>query len=778
MVIDSTDIRKLKNYATQYALPRLVDHMVRSDGGKAPNLDLLYVRAVETFIGHVLAERMGTASDTSHGMLAELSAEMGGQCQSIAADDIGRLYEHLRGFRLSPGHHGTPELIPSLSGKRNQGLFYTPPRIVRFIVTQVLDALQPADPMEYFHMKILDPAVGAGVFLSGVLEEIIHRVATGRLSTWPTPLPLSEDRHVGSTAPNTGISCDCMENAAPVSCLQKCLYGVDLDATAVQIARARLAEMVDPRLFAEPEAFPHVKAGNALMGIVGPSPGGLNRSACHTAQARSFFGRTMPEPDEIARWARAKSLFHWPLEFPEVFSEGRGGFDAVVGNPPYEILSAKESGIEARRMEQAYFRKTFATCKGKINTYRLMIERGLDLLRVDGVLGFIVPATLLADSTSAPLREMILDGSRVLSAVVIPEKARVFDGVTQALLILILRKGGSTGHIAPAYWDGTGEIPPNGGLEISRAVVRHCDGRIPLVRSDRERKLLESLARHPPLGGDAETPRAGKVHQGEINLTTHRSLITDAPTGLPLIRGEHVYPFRLAHPTPGKKRLDWLLPDALAMGRTPQSLTKGDLTVPVMVPNVAGSRGTPWEETRIGLGRVVNMGTKRRLKAALVPRGCYLSDMTNFIKDFSVPLQYVLALLNSSLLNWRFKVTSTNNYLSAREIELLPIVRPPGHTPSQQFETKGLEFLDRLVNDPPSSIAGSLSILREELQLVSEPLRSAALISMITGLGERLTSMNGARSHSETDALLPLLDGLVLTLYRVEELADVVSPEP
>ena len=49
----------------------------------------------------------------------------------------------------------------------------------------------------------------------------------------------------------------------------------------------------------------------------------------------------------------------------------------MIGNPPYEVVSSKESGIEERSHQQAYFRRTYESCVGKINTYRLMLERGL-----------------------------------------------------------------------------------------------------------------------------------------------------------------------------------------------------------------------------------------------------------------------------------------------------------------------------------------------------------------------------------------------------------------
>ncbi len=187
----------------------------------------------------------------------------------------------------------------------------------------------------------------------------------------------------------------------------------------------------------------------------------------------------------------------------------------------------------------------------------------MDLLGESGVLGFIVPATLLADSTAEKLRRIILDETRVCQSIIIPEKSQIFKGVTQAFVILITRKPGPTESIRPVIWDTNGPAPCDHGVEISRRIIEAAGLRVPLIRSSNERDLLEALTRVPPLGGDRNHPALAKVHQGEINLTTHREFITSSPTEHPLIRGEHVAPLRLTHPSPGGQRLDWVLPEFL-----------------------------------------------------------------------------------------------------------------------------------------------------------------------------------------------------------------------
>ena len=84
---------------------------------------------------------------------------------------------------------------------------------------------------------------------------------------------------------------------------------------------------------------------------------------------------------------------------------------------------------------------------------------------------------------------------------------------------------------------------------------------------------------------------------------------------------------------------------------------------------------------RIVVQRVANMELDRRLNACVIEAGDFTSDMTNYILPGRFGMLSLLALLNSKLLNWRFKLTSTNNYISAEEINSLPIRRIAFTTP-------------------------------------------------------------------------------------------------
>jgi len=93
--------------------------------------------------------------------------------------------------------------------------------------------------------------------------------------------------------------------------------------------------------------------------------------------------------------------FSWKKNFPEVFAQG--GFDCVIGNPPYVMLQI----LETREVFN-YSLKKFVSAKYKIDTYQIFTEQSIKLLKSNGLLGFITPNTFLKNIHAEPLRKFIL----------------------------------------------------------------------------------------------------------------------------------------------------------------------------------------------------------------------------------------------------------------------------------------------------------------------------------------------------------------------------------
>ncbi len=778
-----------------------VRHMMGSASFGSCTADRLYTYALEELTRALLesTENNHRQADGNRQIIDEKLRQQLLQLGALVAEEVGRIYESLRGYRLEIKSGNEPILIPSASGKRNQGLFYTPPHIVQQIVTDALDAIEISQPEDYLDLKILDPAVGTGVFLAQALEEITGRVfsLSSKSNRFISPRIETIHNKISAALITMGMSNrPKLEETIRIHVVISCLYGVDLDPIAAKIARLVLTERVFGRC-SPPDGFSvNIRAGNSLIGGVRTAPyacckgdrrrrkmenssmaesepGVDTKADLDRMHAEKYFAKQNLDDRAIREWSEEKKVFHWSLEFPEVFQRDRDGFDIIIGNPPYEILSVKESGIRERNKEQTYFRSGYRTCQGKINTYRLMTERGLELLRKSGVLGFIVPATLLADSTAEKLRKMILDETGVYNMIIIPEKYQLFRGVTQAFVILITRKSARTVNLQPVIWDPNCPAPLQQGIEISRRLIEGAGWRVPQIRSLKERNLFEALTRFPPLGGNSNCSAVGKVHQGEINLTAHRGFITNAPTGHPLIRGEHVAPLRLLHPCPGGQRLDWVLPEFIERHSGYNSLSRDGLRESGSVGQTR-FRGRPWEINRIVIGRVVNMDTRRRLKAASASPGAFLGDMTNFILVGSIPTDYLLGLLNSRLLNWRFRITSTNNYISAAEIEALPIPRIPHREDSEQVVDLARAQFEKLQLSRGLSIYEYVNLLKTLLKLAKGKQKQFLLMLMVEWVVE--TIVNEPPSVPG-QGLWNLLDGAVILLYGASSHISIIEDE-
>lgn len=269
------------------------------------------------------------------------------------------------------------------------------------------------------------------------------------------------------------------------------------------------------------------------------------------------------------RVARDGAFFHWSLEFPEVFYDeaGRpradGGFDAVVTNPPWEMMRAdtgsagdRRDARDERRQFVAFARESglYPACgDGHPNLYQLFVERCLALTRAGGRLGLIVPWGLASDHGSAGLRRVLLERCRIDRLVAFDNARGLFPIHRGVRFLLVSASSGPSttsvpcrfGERDPAVLDTLDrEAPAGGTILLTPAQLRCYSGdslAFPHVRSDADVRMLDRLCRRFPGLGTAEGWHASFGR--ELNATEDRGLMTASGTGLPVIEGKHLEPF-------------------------------------------------------------------------------------------------------------------------------------------------------------------------------------------------------------------------------------------
>ena len=149
-------------------------------------------------------------------------------------------------------------------------------------------------------------------------------------------------------------------------------------------------------------------------------------------------GNTLVEPDDAPPQLNLLDIeevlrlnaFSWLDEFPQVMAQG--GFDAIVGNPPY--LGIEHTSDD----DKAIFAKKYKTLLRRFDVFGLFIERALHLLRDGGLFGTIVPSTMLNNFTFSALRQLLVEETHV--RLVVNLGGRVFAGANNDTMILLFAK--------------------------------------------------------------------------------------------------------------------------------------------------------------------------------------------------------------------------------------------------------------------------------------------------------------------------------------------------
>ncbi len=330
-------------------------------------------------------------------------------------------------------------------------------------------------------------------------------------------------------------------------------------------------------------------------------------------------------------------------------------FDAVVMNPPYDRLKAdggnkSEKELVAKKIKFVKQSTIFKnSSQGSIDLYRLFIDKSISLLKPTGVIGAIVPMTFMADKSASAIRRKLLNAHAISELIILPEKAKIFENVTQACSIFIANLTGgkrviSITQMLNSTTVSSKTIVP---LEVIRS-VSPAYSPIPLVKKA-EIPLLDRLNQFPRI-----SEIDGIINKrGELDLTLDKRYLDG--TDNRLLKGISVSLF---------------------------SINKVfNVNYKSFIDAKSGSsRIIDINSVRIAGQQISNIDAAQRLKFSLVPKDYILGNSLNYLKvnenlfsTNSFSIYSLLGFLNSKLLNWRFKLTSSNNHVNNYELDDLPI---------------------------------------------------------------------------------------------------------
>jgi Alw26I/Eco31I/Esp3I family type II restriction m6 adenine DNA methyltransferase len=350
---------------------------------------------------------------------------------------------------------------------------------------------------------------------------------------------------------------------------------------------------------------------------------------------------------------------------PRIIFGVNNGFDVVLTNPPYKLLKANGNKYKDELNENEYaidVKKLISFIKekliyrfnqGTLNYYKIFLEEILEnYTHSSSRVGVIIPITLLNNRQSELLRKRIINKYKLFKLYIIPEKNKFFPDISQAFCFFALDKS-VPGDIIKINPQVIGSCDfGNKGIEVKISHIEKISETAPIViENEIGWQILKKLNTLPKLG----TLNSIYNARGELDLTLNKNFITKEKTSLPLLRGNNVSEF---------------------------SYTTGKYYTDEKFISKLSEKQKYILKERIVCQQISNIHLEKRLKFAKIPGNIVLGNSCNFLTfneslfGNQVSLDYLLGVLNSLLLNWRFKITNSNNHISNYELAELPIVVP------------------------------------------------------------------------------------------------------
>jgi predicted RNA methylase len=477
--------------------------------------------------------------------------------------------------------------------------------VVNNIISSTLkELLHDKTPKEVENIKIADISCGSGSFLLSVYQYLLdwhlyyytHKATKQVRSKALTPDGNLQTNIKKKILTNNIFGVDCDAQAVEVtklSLLIKCMEGETPSSISTQLT-----------LFNEralPNLDENIKTGNSLI-------------------ETDFY-------DEMLDFGEEKTIkaFNWKRSFPQVFE--RGGFDIIVGNPPYGAVFSKS--------EIKYFQKKYKLQNYQAESYLLFIEKSINLLKSKGLLGYIIPNPWLLNLKTEKIRKFIF--SKIQIENIVHFQNKVFPEAVVDTEIIVFRN--STPQ--PSHLVRVELVHKNNESEISRAKQQtwiDADGEpVNIFESKTSITIKNKIAKHPILDSICKITQGtkpfqvGKGHPKQTQKTvTEKPYVSESKIDKyfkPLLRGSLMNRYQINWDNNYWIKFgDWL----------------------------AEPRYSAGYDT---VEKIIIRQTGDYLNATLDSRQFIVRDnlYTIIPNSSEINIKYVLGLLNSSFLNWYYQ---------------------------------------------------------------------------------------------------------------------------
>jgi len=391
------------------------------------------------------------------------------------------------------------------------------------------------------------------------------------------------------------------------------------------------------------------------------------------------------EIEEIKSNRIFENAFEWRFEFPEVLNDDGFfvGFDVLIGNPPY-VFGGNE-GISTSA--KVFFKNQYISGSGKINLFTLFIEKSFELLKANANFSFIIPNTFLRVTSYHQSRKLLIDNQNIINIYDFGDF--VFDDAITTAIVLIVQKSLSQSNHKV--------LINNKGIknETEQNIFKKANYVIPINLNDQKTDLLNRL--------DQDTTKLGLLCKEMIFgvvITKNKDEVvsnTAFPDWKPFLEGKDIGAYYIK---PIHSYLNYE-PRLLHRSRTKKIF---EVNEKILIQRITGGNNP--------------------LKAAYDNKKYYNKESVNnilLIDNSQFSIKYILALLNSKLINWFYVNKFTNESkltvnLSKEYLSQIPIAKI-----SKENETEIISIVNNILAIKEINFTADTTSLESEIdQLVYE----------------------------------------------------------
>ncbi|MFO1480325.1 MAG: TaqI-like C-terminal specificity domain-containing protein [Turneriella sp.] len=421
--------REIENDFLRELIETLDKAALKSEEGYiAETLKETFANLNNTYNGSIFAprpelEKLTIGNKVLLGIVTDLSPENSRyNFKQIPVEILGTIYERFLGKVVTTSDQRVKiEYKPEV--RKAGGVYYTPQFIVDYIVDNTLGQLlkECRSIEDLLKIKICDPACGSGSFLLGAYDRLLtwalYFLSGGTTETAKKRMEKAHNKEFATVNSSGDVK---LTAKLKRQILTSCIFGVDLDEQAVEVAKVSLSlkalenathdelreEMFSTKEKVLPSLEENIRCGNSLIGKdiyeKYPDPSVKRQKTEKLLQANLGF-----EDDPWRQQLDKLKPFDWPTAFPQVFRQN--GFSVVIGNPPYILIQdifRDDTALE-------YFRNAYHGAAYKIDTYHLFIEKFIQLLQKHAIAGLITPSNYLTNNGLVSLRRFITESCNI-----------------------------------------------------------------------------------------------------------------------------------------------------------------------------------------------------------------------------------------------------------------------------------------------------------------------------------------------------------------------------